>query len=125
MSASHYDEKNGEKKTLPAMQKHTEIGTTQAVALRQENKMRDASGESQLEVLKTSSEILRQGVSDSMIYADNAMSELGSRMEGMFRNEIHPEDPEKVSVAAGCARTIADLIRAKNEAMVLLKGSDD
>lgn len=74
---------------------------------------------------KELSERLKVGVLDSMDYCDDAMSELSLRMRGMFQNDpdqaVKTYEPDKVHTAAMCARTIADVIRAKTEAMKLLK----
>lgn len=115
---------NGEREIANGTTKAKGSAMQNQVALRQQNSASEDTEGNRLEVLKSSSEILRGGVSDSMIYADNAMSELQSQMQGMFGDQPEPSvrryDPDRVATAAGCARTIADLIRAKTEAMRLL-----
>lgn len=83
------------------------------------------SAATQAMVSRETSELLKTGVLDSMSYCDDAMSALLGRMKGMYANSPEPEvrtyDPDKVTTTALCARTIAELIKAKTDAMRLLK----
>jgi hypothetical protein len=70
-------------------------------------------------------ELLKEGVLATMNIADDSMKELLLRTRGLFANAPEPEirrlDPETVQTAALCGRTIAEIMKAKIEAMRLLK----
>lgn len=79
-----------------------------------------AGKEIRLSVLKHSSDVLSEGISDTMNYADNCMSELLSQMEQVSGCAVSSAPEKMHSIALG-ARTLAEVMREKVEAMKLLR----
>lgn len=87
-------------------------------------KKSEGSKEIQVEVLEDLSGTIKPAILASLSFADESMKELNLRLKQMFPeqvdNGVRTIDVEKVQTAALCARSIAELIKAKTEAMKLL-----
>jgi hypothetical protein len=65
-------------------------------------------------------ELLKEAASDTMTYADNCVSELLSQMEEV-RSCTESRAPDKMASIAMAARSFAEVMREKTEAMKLLR----
>lgn len=86
------------------------------------SRMRDVSPEILPSESSTSSDLLSEAISDTVNYADNCMSELLEQMKELGESENNPF--EKVQTTSVAARSFAEVIRAKIEALQLLKKND-
>lgn len=100
-------------------------GTIAIVPMNAKSSAIEDIAESPLEDLKQSSDVLKEAVLDSTIFADNAMIELQSHLSGMFSDqpdtEVKRYEADRVQTAAMVGRTIAELIKAKTDSLRLLK----
>lgn len=124
---------NAEKLSLPVGQrsasetessKTTDTRVTTTIR-RGEIEQRHESHPTRVEVLRSPEDILSAGVLDSMSIIDSSANALHSQMTSLLKTE----DPEvrrpgewATQLAIQCGTGIAQLIKAKTEAMKLLKG---